>query len=419
MSDDKLTNVSRREFARNLTKLLVFGSFAHFVIPGSASLKPSGNYPKADCPGGREPEDVCLVGKGKFGPEDKDYCPGGGPLEDDCRPDDGFSDYCPGEKEPEDECSSSGLREKKYGRDFRADDECDTGLPENDKCDTTIARSDQCLGQGPAWDECDPSQNKTFDVCYSGLDADDACEPNGGSETDECPGGGVERDRCTPTGDGDECSPEKEQNPDSCKTAADGALAHRDVCGTAPLEAFTWQADVCFLGTNARNNNIGGDDLCKDQKILGILSRGDGGDTCLDGSKAQDFCGGDNGDTGGSEVDVCIPTAAGELDDYCHPLIDPSSRRPREDSDDICYAGLPSSDECNPAIGDQDECPGGASVADECKTGLPADDECPGGASAVDVCLPDVHGSDECVPSIIGSDEPADDCTAFAAETAE
>ena len=77
------------------------------------------------------------------------------------------------------------------------------------------------------------------------------------------------------------------------------------------------------------------------------------------------------------------------------------------------------SDECNPAIGDQDECPGGASVADECKTGLPADDECPGGASAVDVCLPDVHGSDECVSSIIGSDEPADDCTAFAAETAE
>ena len=420
MSDDKLTNVSRREFARNLAKLLVFGSFAHFVIPGSASIKPSGNYPKADCPGGREPDDVCIVGKGKFGLVDRDYCPGGGPLEDVCRPDDGFSDYCPGEKEPEDNCSPSGLREKKFGKwgsNVRQDDYCDTGLPENDKCDTKIAKSDQCLGQGPAWDECDPSQDKTFDVCYSGLDVDDACERDGGNKSDECPGGGVDRDTCTVSGDGDECSPEKEDNPDSCKTLADGATAHRDVCGTAPREVFKWQSDECYLGINDKNTNIGGGDLCKDQKVLGLISRGNGGDTCLDGSAEQDDCGG--GGEESTEIDVCIPGAAGEKDDLCNPLIATPRGGFIEGSDDICYAGLPSSDECKPmtaSVGDQDECPGGLAPADECaqvkldtdecpggvpnadecSTGLRGEDECPGGGNDVDLCLPNVSGSDEC-----------------------
>ena len=418
MSDEKPTNVSRREFARNLARFLVLGGLTHFSLANSGALMPPGTALKGDCPGGRAPEDSCLVVKGEFGPEDNDYCPGGGPAEDICRIDDGYSDYCPGEKEPEDECSASGLRSKSFGKNVRADDSCSTGLPENDKCDTKIVTSDQCLGQGPAWDECDPTQDKSFDVCYSGLDADDACNPDGGSFTDECPGGGVERDTCTTSGAGDECSPEKEQNPDSCKTSADGLLAHRDVCGTGPGEKFGWQADVCYLGVNDRNTNIGGGDLCKEQKAFGIFDVGDGGDTCLDGSKEQDFCGGDNADSG-KEIDVCIPTAAGEKDDYCHPVARSPWGSALEESDDICYAGLPSSDECNPAVGDQDECPGGVSTADECSTGRPPDDECPGGASDVDVCLSGVSGSDECVSSLAGSDDPIDDCTALAAESAE
>ena len=137
-----------------------------------------------------------------------------------------------------------------------------------------------------------------------------------------------------------------------------------------------------------------------------------------------------NGDynSTGKEIDVCLPNKDGEKDDLCDNSL--LWEGTPVGSDDYCFEGLPSSDECKPEVKDEDECPGGVPVADECLTGSPLEDECPGGASSVDICMEivGVSGSDECVPSVAGSDEcvllvlgadEPDGCTAPAAEYAE
>lgn len=449
-----LKDVSRRQFAVNLAKALVCGGLVHFSFSNLAAIMPSGTIPRIkDCPGGREAEDKCDIVSGGIGKVENDYCPGGGPSEDVCNIVESHSDYCPGEKAPEDECSSSGLRSQKHGKSSAThqDDYCNTGLPEDDICDSEVEKSDQCLGQGPQWDVCDTSKSDRFDVCYSGLDKDDACEPNGGRATDECPGGGIERDTCLSDKSGDECPFSKDGGlSDNCKPEV---LLDADACGTG----FQGEGDSCYLGTNDQNTHLGGGDLCQDNKVFGIFSRGNGGDTCLDGSAEQDNCGGAGEEN--TEVDVCIPDAKGEKDDLCRPLIINKKGGLAEDTEDICYAGLPSSDQCLPEpaavrFGDQDECPqgkapadeciqqaldpdecpGGIPIADECNTGLSEEDECPGGEEEVDVCLSAVEGSDECGKTdsdkdncndgVFGSDEcSADDvpdrCTHAGADYVE
>ena len=135
---------------------------------------------------------------------------------------------------------------------------------------------------------------------------------------------------------------------------------------------------------------------------------GYGSDTCIDGSASQDECTGSLSDPDGKpELDVCLPTADGEAstEDICNPS-EPIN------SDDICYQGLPSSDQCEPIVGDEDECPGGTADVDACSTGMPPDDECPGGASECDDCNPVVSGSDECTLAE-GGDSPPPDCTSL------
>ena len=428
----KNNEISRRDFSKNLAKLLVFGGLTNFGLSSRAAVRHTGK----DCPGGRVEYDECkVVNRHRF--IETDYCPGGGPAEDECEPQKLKDDACPGEKMPQDQCSPSGAREVLKNH---PDDECDTGFSDADICDNTIEKSDQCPAQNPTTDVCNATQSAKFDVCYSGLPSDDECDFNGGKATDECPGGGWDRDTCHIKGasqtviggaivtnmdsEGDECSAEG-GNPltaDSCAPrGTDGLLWPEDQCG------YLWSSDVCYEGTKAPPWTAGfdgGKDICMGSKREQRI-RGHGGDTCLDGSDAQDDCGGINQDYNGLksvEDDVCLPSAAGEKDDYCGKVI---QRGNDIGSPDYCFNGLPNSDECKPSAGDEDECPGGmpevdecipgakdpdecpggGSSVDECTSGLSDEDECPGHGPSTDVCLPDVRDSDECeMQGVLGSD---------------
>lgn len=428
----KNNEISRRDFSKNLAKLLVFGGLTNFGLSSRAAVRHTGK----DCPGGRVEYDECkVVNRHRF--IETDYCPGGGPTEDECEPQKLKDDACPGEKMPQDQCSPSGAREVLKNH---TDDECDTGFSDADICDNTIEKSDQCPAQNPTTDVCNATQSAKFDVCYSGLQSDDECDFNGGKATDECPGGGFDRDNCYVKGvsqtvvggaivtnldsEGDECSAEG-GNPlsaDSCAPrGVDGLLWPEDQCG------YLWSADVCYEGTNAHPATLGfdgGQDICMGSKLEQEI-RGHGGDTCLDGSAAQDDCGGVNGDYNGSqsvEYDVCLPSAAGEKDDLCGKVMEGGIDI---GSPDYCFNGLPNSDECKPSAGDEDECPGGmpevdecipgakdpdecpggGSLMDECTSGMSDEDECPGHGPSTDVCLSDVRDSDECeIQGVLGSD---------------
>ena len=401
-------DVSRREFAKNLAKVLIFGGLSHFSL---SAFSKAGEHTGKDCPGGGSEFDVCK--KQRVGNlfVETDYCPGGAPAEDFCDPKRLYRDNCPGEKIPEDECSISGAREVTVNGVGVSDDECNTGLPENDVCDNANAASDQCPSMKPDDDLCEPTQTPEFAKCYSGLKEDDACDPDGGKNTDDCPGGGEERDTCMPDRSGDECSPENDWVPlidlgDSCKPKIE-----EDACGN-------WgAADVCYEGVNHVDKiteNRGGQDICRGLVILGDLKPyGDGSDVCLDGSKEQDDCGGWNHNQGAEENDVCLPTASGEKDDLCDNTIMYDGTP--VGSDDYCFGGLVSSDECKPQLKDEDECPGGKPEADECIPGASDLDECPGGGSTVDECNSGTRDEDECP----GFGDEVDVCMSNVAESDE
>lgn len=423
-------DVSRREFASNLAKVLIFGGLSHF---GLSAYPMAGEHTGRDCPGGQAEYDKCeLVYNHGF--VESDFCPGGGPDVDICNLAERLTDYCPGERVPQDECSPSGAREAGNGL---KDDECDTGVREADVCSEAPVNSDQCQGQKHDDDECLPTQSSEYDKCWSGLSADDSCAPNGDARTDECPGGGWERDNCVITGqivvggaitnlsEGDVCSPEG-GNPvhsDSCGTrGVDGVIWPEDQCG------MMWAADVCYEGTNVTEYSLGswangGKDICG-TTIAGI---GAGADTCLDGAEDQDLCGGENkdyssGDKLPKEVDICLAAQPVERGDLCmvkfdaggNDIGDPDSclgglptwdmcRVDRGDEDE-CPGGVAAADRCDPGSIDKDECPGGGPTVDECNSGTHEEDECPGFGDEVDVCLPNVAESDECWSGVFGQD---------------
>ncbi len=418
--------ISRREFSKNLAKLLLFGGLTHFAMPQSANAAVADSYQEPQCLGGKSDHDACITVTNGFGrPIETDVCPGGRPLEDVCNPEQRFADECPGEQMPEDECSPLGARMIIGGLQ---DDYCETGLSMADICAPRVLcprineqgrpdglqSPDQCPAQNASTDVCEPDQTSEYDYCRTGLSVDDECAPNGGNETDECPGGGVLRDNCaTPEelwgkGAGDECSRENHpEGQDSCKTQEDRKILGAEVadhCGF-DLKKGVDASDVCYEGTNAHGINIGGTDLCIAGKI-GTHIYGDGSDDCHDGSNEQDDCGVWNTESGTKEVDVCIVTKQGDRDDLCSPGLWDKKKGGNIGSDDVCYHGLPSSDECKPETGDKDECPGGGPDVDECYTGMPEDDECPGGKSDADVCFALQSETDECVK--YGSD-PGED----------
>lgn len=174
-------DVSRREFAKNLAKVLIFGGLSHFSLSTFSGNRHTGK----DCPGGGANFDECRVLRyTSNGVLDTDYCPGGKATEDICDPYNGLQDYCPGGQIPEDDCSITGLREvMRDGVKMGADDECDTGFADADICDNTIEKSDQCPAQNSITDVCDATQSAEFDVCWSGLEVDDKCVENGGKAT--------------------------------------------------------------------------------------------------------------------------------------------------------------------------------------------------------------------------------------------
>lgn len=427
MSSRNHDALSRREFARGLANLLFYGGLVHFSLLRTSIAGPA-DVPSV-CPGGRNDKDLCMALVNARGRQtESDECPGGGPSEDVCRPAQGSSDECPGEQMPEDECSPSGARKFEGGEE---DDYCDTGLPRADICapgvlcpkingegrSNGVESPDQCPAQNASTDLCDSGQTSKFDYCRTGLPADDECAPDGGIETDECPGGGVLRDTCAAPdelwgkGTGDECSPEnRPESQDSCKTDEDRKIFGAEVadyCGFDFKKAAE-ASDVCYEGTNDTFSPVGGGDLC-----IATLPVGDASDDCHDGSADQDYCGVWNGE-GYKENDVCIVAEHGESEDLCNPsLSDP--KYGDIGTDDICFQGLSSSDECKPELGDKDECPGGISNVDECDTGLPDEDECPGGLLEGDVCFAWRPESDECVTSGAVSNrdsEPPDGCMA-------
>lgn len=380
MSDDKLTNVSRREFARNLARFLVFGGLAHFSLSGFGAIMPSGTSSKSkDCPGGRFPEDECIVVDDKYGKGDDDYCPGGGPTVDICNPEFGYEDNCPGETMPEDECSPSGV--KRYANGLK-DDDCDVGSAVADVCATGVNDSDQCPS-GKAEDDICELSVQTDDRCYSGLHSDDVCPPDGGvRDGDDCPGGGGEVDTCANDGKGDECSNGSWSflgDEDDCNAS------EPDVCGSG-LTGLA-DDDTCITGRNVPHGTRGPDDWCRGDRFAS--------DVCWSGKEEDDLC--ISRDSRDGAHDECPGGSA--ILDTCN-----------SNSDDYCQKSEPSSDECKPHVDDEDECPGGAALSDECNSGLPEEDECPEGLPQVDICLTIVVGSDECRPTLSGSDGPTDGC---------
>lgn len=376
-----MKNISRRQFAHRLFRVLMAGGFAHFTFTDTVLATDSPFLPPI-CPGGGHSQDFCQPATSES--EETDTCPGGRDTEDVCLPELQYSDDCPGEKLPEDVCPPSG---------DRAEDKCSTGRPEADICTPGILiggqSPDQCPTQNASTDDCTPSESSQFDVCWSGLPTDDECETDGGRATDECPGGGAARDTCV-NGKGDECSIDQQpQGSDQCPTD----LGVPDLCGKN-----TEKSDNCYEGVNIPGGPAGSDQ-CNGAWGIEI----GGGDTCLDGSTLQDVCGGV--DDTHDEIDVCLPTAEGEgdTDDLCNP-------GESKGSEDCCFDGLPSSDKCDDIKGDADECPGGASAVDSCPTGMPPEDECPGGASNVDDCNPIFPGSDE--PCELDSCDSGDSCSA-------
>ena len=411
--------ISRRNFSIRLFQFLASGGLSHFVLPKPLAAGVFGGGTLPSCRGGGNDMDLCILSineKGKS--SETDYCPGGGASEDVCSPQEGFEDECPGERMPEDECSPSGARKTSGGME---DDRCETGDHSADVCVEGIliggTSPDQCPAQNASTDVCEPTHTSAFDYCRTGLPEEDECAPDGGNETDECPGGGVLRDTCMPPdelwgkGAGDECSTENHPDAqDSCKTDEDRMMPGAEVadhCGF-DLKLGEESSDVCYEGTNDSFIHIGGGDLC----IATALPVGDASDECNDGTVEQDFCGMWNRE-GYKEVDVCIATPVGDSDDLCNPgLWD--ARCGDIGSDDVCYQGSQSSDECNPDCGDKDECPQGISETDQCVSGMPEDDECPGGASDSDECLMWKTETDECAAlgSMSESDTELPECKA-------
>lgn len=380
MKNHKQEEESRRSFIQRLTQVLAYGGLTHFAFSKLANADESSTPGFISCPGGRSGKDDCKINSKGV---ETDRCPGGGPAEDVCLPAQGLKDECPGERWPQDECPPSG---------DRAEDVCNTGLPEADVCDPVILiggeSPDQCPAQNASTDVCRETDAVMFDVCWSGLPNDDACAPDGGFETDECPGGGSDVDTCTSESAGDACTPDSQYpgNADDCKSA--------DLCGLDETP------DRCSNGTNS-HTGIGDDDVC------GYVSEkaGYASDTCLDGSADQDLCDGSLLDNSGRpEEDVCIVKNAKETgtEDICHP---DAYSMTHKGSDDYCYLGLPPSDVCNPSVGDMDECPGGITEADECLLGAYPEDECPGGKSDVDFCFLPEFDTDECTGDSAGQED--------------
>ena len=377
----KQKDVSRREFSRDLVKLLLAGGFSHFALPltslATESVSSSGHV----CLAGGHDSDMCMLKSEAKGISESDNCPGGGPVEDVCLPEQHMSDYCPGEMLPEDECSSTGGRTV----NGHEDDACDVGSSDADVCNTTVRGADQCASGHTNDDLCLPKASDD-DKCYSGRPNDDECASDGGIDEDACPGGGAEVDTCEPNGNGDECSNGSwvmggAADEDDCKAG------DPDKCATISLSGLL-DDDTCITGKNASRGDNGIDDWCRGDALASdtCWSGKDDDDLCLsldDENGAHDDCPG-----GKATLDVC-----------------------GANSDDYCSKADASSDDCKPNANDMDECPDGGADADECILGMPSSDECPMGQSDSDVCSASVAGTDECVSDLIGSDQPPDICT--------
>lgn len=350
-------DVSRRCFAKGVSRIIGLGVLSHFGLLAKNTLAEEPNFTGDACPGGGNADDEC---------SDTDYCPGGQDEQDNCpAPGNNASDECPGESDLTDLCSDPGLQ---------SNDVCNTGNWENDTCKPDVYNVDQCESGLSPDDVCPPNGNSSLDYCPGGAYPEDECAADGGLAEDECPGGDISVDTCKPNGEGDACPPGTSSAGDDCKTG------YPDAC------FFDWQTgvtdDVCTSGVNTILGN-GPDDTCG--PALGIGPVGD--DVCIDGSSEEDKCAVFstvfNGTT--QEVDVCH--GGGTDVDVCAPN-DPSVL-----SDDYCGGG--ESDECKPEVGDSDECPGGGNEEDSCLP--PSDpDECPGGGSDADKCLTGAAPEDEC-----------------------
>ncbi len=397
---------TRRLFVQRLARLLMIGGLEHFALFDKQLIADQmTTTTSSECPGGGHLVDNCQPGMRRSSDE-TDYCPGGAPTEDICVPDEGFEDYCPGGGHAEDECPQPGSRQE---------DICDTGYSVHDVClpggRSSVEQSpDQCPSGMSSDDVCPEGEVKdtSADKCYSGISPNpDVCPSSGWvRDGDECPGGGNARDNCE-NDVGDQCSSEGQENQaaDSCRGDMNEPIGLRvDNCGY-DFALGTSAADVCYEGTNTQISMFGGDDICKGLEIAGHKPYGDGSDTCLDGSEAQDDCGGINGSDGNKEVDVCLPNQDGEMDDLCNPS-------QNDGSDDVCYQGLHNTDDCAEDPKDPDECPGGTSNADVCISGLATEDECPIGRDDYDVCYVWVSGSDECTVEqyVNGEDTPSPEC---------
>ena len=409
----KMAPNTRREFTLSLMKLIAVSGFAHFQLARRDCLGIVYPPVQPECPGGGNDHDACTSGLDANGnPFETDHCPGGGPAEDVCRPLAYHRDSCPGGKAPEDECSPSGEREFSNGL---KDDECETGLPSDDVCnDESSASSDQCPAQNQSTDQCLPTQTTEFDKCYSGESEDDACEDDGGNVSDSCPGGGASRDTCNEDGVGDQCN--KEKNPETEDSCPASYVGTPDRCGNSlnPLADDADADDICYNGTNT-SLGLGGDDLCGQITIPVIgVNAGYGSDQCNDGSAEQDVCDGSILDSNGkSELDICFGSEEGhgKSEDICHPMDYSATNK---GSDDVCYDGMPATDECKPTVGDEDECPGGLPDRDACPSGVSPEDECPGGKLPEDGCNKFDIATDGCtlLNTTSGMDnEPPDECT--------
>ena len=399
-------DVSRREFARNLTKLLLFGGLTHFALPNAIGADIAESLITPICPGGRIDNDLCVISVNEKGKHtETDMCPGGGPLEDVCDPEAGLYDECPGEQMPEDECSPSGARRYENGI---ADDECNSGnaisdicapviLPSRDKNgkvqnkpngEIKMVSSDQCISGVPLADECPEGgvDDTITDICHSGLAYQDCCELNLVDRKevgDNCPGGIASADQCEED-IGDVCNPNEEfiDESDACKSSL--SVFIEDTCGVQG------HPDKCPNGTNTYAG-LGDDDMCGDRTLPIVGYAGYASDDCHDGSAEQDICQGSQDNREGRDEDVCLPSGKGELgtEDKCEPAVILEDK-------DVCYHGMQESDKCQPYMGDEDECPGGGYDVDECYTGMSWEDECPGGRSDVDVCISWSPETDEC-----------------------
>ena len=313
--------ISRRDFGSKLQKVVVIASLAHFtLLAGGAQVTvPAG-----------------------------DACPGGGPLEDVCKPTENNPDKCPGEAPPEDSCSPGDGDE----------DKCNTGIQAADVCEPENPAADKCESGMPADDSC--PDKKTNDNCPTGQFPDDECDPGGtDAQGDQCPGGDPTNglDTCEPEGSGpsggDDCSAGSTypvSGKDDCKAA------HPDICSTLPVDD-----DFCPNGTNTPSGD-GGDDKC-----VGI----EGSDQCTDGTDATDVCTGTSWDLhdtcpgGGTDVDHCGPVGSGATsDDYCFQGTNSDECKPPSD-EDACPMGLPAEDVCNAS--DPDECVPGVLTSDQTK----------------------------------------------------